>query len=169
MNEWGHLEQKNEGGREPSAKHDRIFKEAGGGSGREQVERTADRIRDELLLTLEELERRRERALDVRYHALRHRDLLVGAAAAALVLAGTGVGLAAWRRYHREHILAKKRRRALRRAWAHPDRVASRAEQRPLAVELGRKLVLIFAAALASAVAKNSAAVLVPRRQVTAP
>ena len=34
---------------------------------REQVEKTADRLRDELMLTLEELDRRRERAMDVKY------------------------------------------------------------------------------------------------------
>ncbi|KFE62317.1 hypothetical protein [Hyalangium minutum] len=134
-------------------------------SDREQVERTADRIRDELLLTLEELERRRERVLDVRYQATRHQDLLVGVAITAAVLTGIGVGVAIWRARHREQILARHRLKALERAWQHPDRVASSAEERPLPVELGRKLILIFATALATNIAKNSVQSLVPRNR----
>lgn len=132
---------------------------------RAQVERTADRIRDELMLTLEELDRRRGRVLDVRYQASRHQDLIVGAAVAAALVVGVGVGVAIWRARHREQILAKHRRMALKRAWQHPDRLASSAEERPLAVELGRKLILIFGGTLASAVAKNAVRGLVPQRQ----
>jgi hypothetical protein len=40
--------------------------------------------------------------------------------------------------------------------------VAYAAKQRPLGVELGRKLVLIFVTALASRIAQNSARSLVP-------
>jgi hypothetical protein len=135
-------------------------------SDREQVEKTADRLRDELLLTLEELDRRRERALDVRYQ-LRHaveqnRDLLVKAGGVALGLLVVGMGYSWWQRRHREELLWKHRRQALRRAWEHPDRLASRAEERPLGFELGRKLVLIFATTLASAMAKSAVKTLVP-------
>ncbi|MCE9670966.1 hypothetical protein LY474_24460 [Myxococcus stipitatus] len=132
---------------------------------RKQVEQTADRIRDELLLTLEELDRRRERMLDVRYQARQHRGALVAAGAVAMVLVGAGVGLALYRSRRREQLLRKKRRKALQRAWEHPDRLASTAEQRPMGVELGRKLVLIFATSLATAVAKNSVQTLVPARR----
>lgn len=135
-------------------------------SDREQVEKTADRLRDELLLTLEELDRRRERAMDVRYqfrHALdKNRDLLLKAGATALALALVGVGFSWWRARHREELLWKHRAQALRRAWEHPDRVASHAEERPVAIELGRKLVLIFATTLASAMAKSAVKALVP-------
>ncbi|WP_317987883.1 hypothetical protein [Hyalangium gracile] len=182
MNEWGHLEQKNEGQdkrergdqllrgterapvaeRKPDGEHEHITKGMGD---REQVERTADRIRDELLLTLEELDRRRHQALDVRYQAAQHRDLLVGIAITAAVLTSVGLGVAVWRARHRQQILADHRLKAMKRAWAHPDRVASSAEQKPLAVELGRKLVIIFATALASNIAKNSVQGLVPRRR----
>jgi hypothetical protein len=182
MNEWGHLEQRNEGQRKDE-RSDRIFRSperapaAGRTSGedkthitqglndREQVERTADRIRDELLLTLEELERRRGRALDVRYQASRHQNLIIGAAVAGAVLASIGLGVVIWRARHREQILARHRLKAVRRAWHHPDRVASSAEQRPLPVELGRKLIIIFASALASNIAKNSVQALVPRQR----
>jgi hypothetical protein len=135
-------------------------------SDREQVEKTADRLRDELLLTIEELERRRERALDVRYqvsHALeKNRDLLVKVGGAMLGLLVVSAGVSWWRARHREELLWKHRARALRRAWEHPDRVASHAEERPVPLELGRKLVLIFATTLASAMAKRAATSLVP-------
>ncbi|WP_224362483.1 hypothetical protein [Hyalangium versicolor] len=172
MNEWGHLEHKtdvqdkrerrDELTRATEAAQEHITKGTGD---REQVERTADRIRDELMLTLEELDRRRHRALDVRFQALRHRDLLVGVAVTAAVLTGVTVGIAVWRARHRQEILARHRLKAMQRAWSHPDRVASSAEERPLPVELGRKLVMIFATALASNIAKNSVQALVPRRQ----
>ncbi|MFL5350098.1 MAG: hypothetical protein ACJ8AT_35420 [Hyalangium sp.] len=183
MNEWGHLEQRNEGqpksaergdqilrsterapvaGHKPDGEHEHITK---GTDDREQVERTADRIRDELLLTLEELDRRRHRTLDVHYQAARHRDLIVGAAITAAVLTGVGVGIAMWRARHREQILARHRLRALKRAWEHPDRLASSAEERPLGVQMGRKLVMIFVTALATNIAKNSVQTLVPQRR----
>ncbi|WIG93551.1 hypothetical protein [Myxococcus sp. SDU36] len=135
---------------------------------RKQVEETADRIRDELMLTLAELDRRRERALDVRYHARQHRTELMTAGAALLTVVGLGVGYAIYRARHRDEILRRKRRKALTRAWEHPDRLASTAEQRPLGAELGRKLVLIFASALATAVARNAVVTLVPARRAPA-
>lgn len=129
---------------------------------REQVEHTADRIRGELLLTLGELERRRALAMNVPYQLMRHRELLLVGGGVVLMLVGAGVGVAIWRVRHREELLAKKRREALRRAWRHPERLAASAKSRPLSVELGRKLVLIFAGALASSIAKSSARTLVP-------
>jgi hypothetical protein len=179
MNEWGHLEQKNEDQHDTSkrnhvfdrptphaieSKHEGSVKHDEGKNAREQVEKTADRIRDELMLTLEELDRRRERVMDVRYQASRHRTLLKGAAVATLVVTGVGVGVAIWRARHRQLLLAKKRRRALKRAWDHPDRLATRAEQAPFAVELGKKLVMIFGTALATRIAKSSVQSLVPQR-----
>jgi hypothetical protein len=133
---------------------------------RTQVEHTADRIRDELLLTLEELDRRRARAMDMRYQISSHRDMLMMAGGAALMLIGVGVGVSIWRARHRQELLAKKRRKALERVWTHPERVAATAESRPLSVELGRKLVLIFGSALASSIAKSSMQTLVPQRRV---
>lgn len=183
MNKWGHLEQKHEDQPKEQLRHDQLMRTpertptaaplpgdehtriTPGLSDREQVERTADRIRGELLLTMEELDRRRDRLLDIRYQAERHRDLLIGAAITAAVLTGVGLGVVVWRARHRQEILARHRVKAVRRAWQHPDRVASSAEQRPLPVELGRKLILIFASALASRIAKNSAQMLVPQRR----
>lgn len=183
MNEWGHLEHKNEGQQKKDERSDHLPRSqptpegeqalakdkthiTKGLNDREQVERTADRIRDELLLTLEELERRRERVLDVRYQASQHQDLIVGAAIAAGALTVIGLGVAIWRARHREQILARHRLKAVQRAWQHPDRVASSAEQRPLPVELGRKLIIIFATALATNIARNSVQSLVPRQNM---
>ncbi len=133
---------------------------------REQVEKTADRLRDELLLTLEELDRRRERAMDVKYQVRqaveKNRDVLIQAGGAALALVVVGMGYSWWRARHREELLWKHRAQALRRAWEHPDRLASRAEERPVGIELGRKLVLIFVSTLASAMAKRAVQSLVP-------
>ncbi|AKJ08049.1 hypothetical protein ATI61_107486 [Archangium gephyra] len=133
---------------------------------REQVEKTADRLRDELLLTLEELDRRRERAMDVKYQVRKavekNRDVLVQAGGVVLGLAVVGMGYSWWRARHREEILWKHRAQAVRRAWEHPDRVASRAEERPVGIELGRKLVLIFVSTLASAMARRAVQSLVP-------
>ncbi|RKH49193.1 hypothetical protein [Corallococcus llansteffanensis] len=131
---------------------------------REQVEQTADRIRDELLLTLEELDRRRDRAMDMRYHVNQHRDLLVTVGAAALMVVGVGVGVAIYRSRHYDERVRRRRRKALERAWAHPERVATSVEDKPLGAELGRKLVMIFATTLATAVARNSMQTLVPSR-----
>ncbi|HZI07673.1 MAG TPA: hypothetical protein VEZ71_26890 [Archangium sp.] len=133
---------------------------------REQVEKTADRLRDELLLTLEELDRRRERAMDVKYQVRqaveKNRDVLIQAGGAALALVVVGLGVSWWRARHREELLWKHRAQAVRRAWEHPDRVASRAEERPVGIQLGRKLVLIFVSTLASAMAKRAVQSLVP-------
>lgn len=134
---------------------------------REQVEQTADRIRDELLLTLEELDRRRIRATDVRYHVNQNKDLLLTVGAAALVAVGLGVGIAIYRARHHDERVRRMRRKALERAWAHPDRVATSIEDKPLGAELGRKVVMIFATSLATAVARNSMQTLVPSRTVT--
>ncbi len=138
-------------------------------SDREKVERTADRIRDELLLTIEELDRRRERAMDVKYQ-LRHfleqnREMLGWVAGGAVALVGLSVGLSLWRARHHEEVLMRRRRLALRRAWEHPERLATGKKQQPFALELGQRLVLIFGTALATSLAKNAVQSLVPPKQ----
>lgn len=58
-----------------------------------QVATTADRLRDEFLVTLRELDRRRHRAMDIRGLVREHRRVLVaagaGLAALVVVIAGT--------------------------------------------------------------------------------
>ncbi|MCP3139865.1 hypothetical protein [Pyxidicoccus xibeiensis] len=132
---------------------------------RKQVEQTADRIRDELMLTLEELERRRERLLSVRYQAHQHREGLLAIGAVAMVAVGAGIAYGIYRSRHHDEVLRRKRRQALKRAWEHPDSVAYSAKERPLGVELGRKLVLIFATTMATRIAQNSVKALVPAGQ----
>ncbi|HET9449957.1 MAG TPA: hypothetical protein VFO83_03705 [Aggregicoccus sp.] len=129
---------------------------------REQTEKAADRIREEFLLTLQELDRRRDHALDVGYQVRQHRDAFViaGSAVALLALAGVGVGI--YRRRHREERLFKRRLEGIRRAWSHPERLASSREEKPLAIEMGTKLVVIFGTALATSLAKRSVTSLVP-------
>jgi len=193
MNEWGHLEQKNEDKHDTSkrdhlldrpalaadakkessthaieSKHEGSVKHDVGKNAREQVEKTADRIRDELMLTLEELDRRRHRVTNVSYQASRHQELIVGAAIVALVVTGVGVGVAVWRASYRRHHMAQRRMTAVKRAWKHPDRLATRAEQRPFAVEMGKKLIMIFGTALATNIAKSSVQGLVPQRNAQA-
>lgn len=137
-----------------------------GMSEREQVERTADRLRDELLLTLEELDRRRERAFDVKFQARqvleRNRETLLALGGTAVALAVVGLGYSWWHERRQSRVVWERRGEALRRAWTHPDQVASASKQRPFALELGRKLVLIFGTALATALAKNAVETLVP-------
>ena len=53
---------------------------------REQAERSADRIRAELLATLRELNRRRHRAFDLRYQLGKHFFLLAAIAGGAHVV-----------------------------------------------------------------------------------
>jgi hypothetical protein len=104
--------------------------------------------------------------MDVKYQLRqaveKNREVLVQAGGVALALVAVGMGYSWWRARHREELLWKHRAQALRRAWEHPDRLASRAEERPVGIELGRKLVLIFGTALASAMAKRAARSLVP-------
>ena len=93
-----------------------------------QVEQTADRLRDEFLVTLRELDRRRHRAMDVRGLMRDNRRVLIaagaGLAAVILVVVGTTVALSRSRRAR----LPSRRMQGLRRAWENPDRLASRPE-----------------------------------------
>ena len=91
-----------------------------------QVARTADRLRDGFLVTLRELDRRRQRAMDLRGLLRENRRVVVaagaGVAALIVVIIGTRVALSR----SRESRLSEHRLRALRRAWENPDRVAIR-------------------------------------------
>lgn len=135
-------------------------------SEREQVERTADRLRDELMLTIEELDRRRERVLDLKYQGKqlldRNREFLLTVGGVTLGVVALGVGYSMWRAHHRREVVWSRRGKALRRAWKHPDQVASASAEKPLALELGRKLFFIFGTALATALARNAVQTLVP-------
>lgn len=137
---------------------------------REQVEQAANRIRQDLLVTLSELDRRRDRALDPRHQLQQHLGLVAGVGGG---LAALTAALTAWSIHRRRTAAARRRkewRRAFRRAWEHPERLATRAQERPAPAELGRKLLLVFGLAFGTQLAKRSALKLLrsPRPQPAA-
>jgi len=129
---------------------------------REQIERTADRIREELLVTLQELDRRRTEATDVGVQLRKH--------STGLTVVGLGLVAAlgaafAWTSYRARSLNRRRRERryqALRRAWRHPERVAVRSADRALPVELGKKLGLALGLAFGTQLAKRTAELLIP-------
>ncbi|MDQ3264409.1 MAG: hypothetical protein M3Y59_12220 [Myxococcota bacterium] len=131
-------------------------------SRREQIEKTADRIRDELLITLQELDRRRTEATDVGLQLKKHSTgaTLIGVG----LLAALG-GAFAWTAHRARSMERRKRQRryqALSRAWKHPERLAVRSEDRALPVELGKKLGLALGLAFGTQLAKRTAELLIP-------
>lgn len=130
---------------------------------REQTERTADRIRDELLTTLKELDRRRLQATDVRFQLQQHVDLLIVVGGGIALLAGAGIALVTYQRATREKRLTKQRVKSLRRAWQHPERLATKAEDKPMPMQVGRKVLTAFLVAMGTQLAKRAAFQIVPR------
>jgi hypothetical protein len=108
-----------------------------------QVARTADRLRDQFLVTLRELDRRAHRAMDVRALLRDNRRVVVaagaGLAAVVVVIIATSVALSR----SRQSRLPQLRVRALRRAWQRPDRIA------PGPRRLGLGLALLKVAVIA--------------------
>lgn len=129
---------------------------------REQADRAADRVRDELLTTLAELDRRRTQVTDWRYQLGAHQRTvtIVGACVAGLVIGGVGIAIAR-HQFARRHRV-QRRWEALERAWKHPDRVATRAGDAPGWQQLLRKALLAFGVALASRAGKRAATSMVP-------
>jgi hypothetical protein len=129
---------------------------------REQIERTADRIRDELRVTLRELDHRRHEATDLKLQLRRHAPLLVTAAAVFIALAAGTAFLVAMRIRNRAAHATKRRIAGLRRAWDYPELIASQAERRPFGVELARRLGMAAAVAAGSQLVRRGAARLLP-------
>jgi hypothetical protein len=129
---------------------------------REQADQAADRVRDELLTTLVELDRRRTQVTDWRYQLDAHRRTLtiVGACVAGLVVGGVGIAVA--RRQVTRRRVVRRRWDALGRAWKHPERVATRADDAPGWQQLLRKAILAFGVALATRAGKRAATSMVP-------
>jgi hypothetical protein len=115
-----------------------------------QIQKTADRLRDEFLVTLRELDRRRQRAMDVRGLMRENRRVLVaagaGLAAVVVVIIGTSVALSR----SRESRLGERRVQSLVRAWENPDRLATRGRAKELPRPLGLLLGLLKVAAVAA-------------------
>lgn len=132
----------------------------------EQAEKVADRVREDLLLSVRELDRRRKDALDVRKQVAKHPWVVVGVSVGLLLAVGGGLGLA-W--YQREAIRRRRLRnrrierfRALGRLWKHPDRIANLAPRRPLPAEVGGKAASALAGALASQLGRQLVSRLAP-------
>jgi hypothetical protein len=121
-----------------------------------QVVKTADRIRDEFLVTLRELDRRAQRAMDVRGLIRDNRRVVIaagaGLAAVVVVIIGTSVALSR----SRQSRLPERRARALRRAWENPERIATRAEDLPRPVGLVLSLLKVAVVAAGTQLVRRS-------------
>jgi hypothetical protein len=112
-----------------------------------QVVQTADRLRDGLLVTLHELDRRAHRVMDVRTLLRENRRVVIaaGAGLAAVVVAIIGASAAVSR--SRDSRVNERRLQGLRRAWNHPERLAPHSRLPRVA---GTMLSLLAMAGLAS-------------------
>jgi len=122
---------------------------------REQAERSADRIRAELLATLLELNRRRHRAFDIRYQLGKHFALLTAIAGGALLVAGVAVAVGLVRARLRRTSLFAERVRGLLRAWENPKNIARPASAPILSAATLRKVAALAAVTLANELAQR--------------
>lgn len=120
--------------------------------GLEQAGQTANRIRGELLRTLEELERRRENLSDWKGQLRANREVLfaAGGVVGGYLALKVGYRIYEWRKWgsHRNHLRVK----AVKRAWKRPQQVAAPSER-----SAGATLVLAVVGAFASAFAATLA------------
>lgn len=128
---------------------------------REQAERTADRVRAELISTLQELDRRRHRALDVRYQLEKHFSLVVAVAAGIGLLGAGTLVVAIARSRARRDTLMRDRVRGFMRVWDNPERIAN-AEGVANPASAARKLAMAVAVTLATQLAKRGVQHLLP-------
>ena len=132
----------------------------------EQAGETADRVRGELLRTLEELDRRRHEATHVRERLNENRALLLKAGMAVLAALAAQQALSLWARRRAQARLPERRRRALTRSWEHPERLAR--EERGLARRFGSAVLLGLGAGaarvFAARVMRNWVGETAPRR-----
>ena len=126
---------------------------------REQADQVADRARDNLLVTLEELARRRRRASDWSLQLRLHRTALLVAAGG--VVLGVGVAIArheAGGRQRARRLATARRARARRNA----ERLGASAAGAPAWRTLARKVLVSFGVAFATRVARRAAAAVLP-------
>ena len=122
---------------------------------RQQAERSADRIRAELFATLRELNRRRHRALDLKYQLGKHFVLLAAIAGGGLLVAGVAVTVGLVRARLRRESRFAERVRGLMRAWKNPENIARRASAPILSADTFRKVAAIAALTLANELAQR--------------
>lgn len=139
---------------------------------RDEAEVLADRVRDELLLTLRELDRRRHQAFDLRTQFVLHRQQLVTAGGVLAGGLGLLLGAFAWRAHHnrtrkvlrrKKTALRQKRVEGVRRAWTHPERLARQEpEERSFFTQVLNKVALALAVGVGSRLARRTVVRLVP-------
>ena len=142
---------------------------------RDEAERLADRLRDELLLTLRELDRRRHQAFDFQAQLALHRQQLMTVGGIFAGGLGLVLGALSWRAHYNRSAKVKRRRRleGLQRAWHHPERLAREKKQPSVPAQLLNRAAVTLAVSFGVQLAKFSAARLLPttaeRRQTERP
>jgi hypothetical protein len=127
--------------------------------GLHQAEQKADRIRGELLRSIDELDRRRHEALDWRIQLHRNWRVLAAAGGVMGALVAARLLLAKLAERRRVKHVRRERVEALRRFWAHPERVAPSRHSGP--VEWGMNVMGIFGSAVATRLSRRAARQLV--------
>jgi hypothetical protein len=122
-----------------------------------QIEATADRIRDDLAGTLRELDRRRACATDLRLQVKNHLGGVLVAGAVAAVLLGAAIASTLLRRRAMKRKRIQQRFNAMQRAWKYPERLATHAKDRPMHMELLRRLTMAASIAVVTEVCKRAA------------
>jgi hypothetical protein len=112
-----------------------------------QVVQTADRLRDGLLVTLRELDRRAHRAFDVRTLLRENRRVVIAAGAGLVAVVVVIIGASAAVSRSRDSRANARRRQGLRRAWDHPERLAPRSSVPPVAGTMVSLLAIVGLAA----------------------
>jgi hypothetical protein len=112
-----------------------------------QVVQTADRLRDGLLVTLRELDRRAHRAFDVRTLLRENRRVVIAAGAGLVAVVVVIIGASAAVSRSRDSRANARRRQGLRRAWDHPERLAPRSSVPRLAGTMVSLLAIVGLAA----------------------
>jgi hypothetical protein len=129
------------------------------GKSRDELTREANDVRSKLLRTVEQLDRRRQDAFDVRLQLQRHlRQLSIFAGMLLLVTAGT-VTLVVHRTVNANQRRRRNRWRLAKRLWRHPERTI-RAERRSFFGELARSILLAVASTAVTLPARRAVALL---------
>jgi hypothetical protein len=119
------------------------------GESRDDLANEANVIRGRLMHTIEQLDRRRHEAFDLRLQLRRHMAQIGLIGALAIIATGIAVGVVVDRIRTAADRRRQARRRLLMTVWRHPDRVL-RAQRAPLYLEALRSLGLsLLTAALA--------------------
>lgn len=121
---------------------------------RERLERQANLARARLVTTIDALDRRAHEAVDVKLQLRRHRTALFVMAGVVLAPLVGAIAFSVYRSATNDRRRRKERVRALERSWRHPERVA-RYKNSPLAMEIGRKLLVGTITVVAMSIVKR--------------